>query len=92
MQRVLEEPTPHFTQFASRTGPSEAIKQSAHRHLYATGLPSRDHPPPPLLPDECLVDSAEETLLMQSEDEQVHSLTSILEEQDVTELDEKIKQ
>ena len=43
VQRVVEEPIPYFTQFSSCPQPSEATIQSAHQHLYATGL--EDIPP-----------------------------------------------
>ena len=38
VKHVVEEPIPYFTQFSSHVGPSKSVQQSAHRHMYATGL------------------------------------------------------
>ena len=48
---MAEEPIPYFTQFSSRDELSESVKQSASRHIYASGLASmpsgHDLPPHP---------------------------------------------
>ncbi len=56
VQRVVEEPIPYFSQFTAGHEPSAAVKQSVHRHAYASAveeMPSGGHvenPPPLPLP------------------------------------------
>ena len=106
VQRVVEEPMPYFTQFRSCPQPSEATIQSAHQHLYATGLEdnsSRGLPPPstpPLSPtsqSQCLTHSDVGSSAVHSElDVEAHaeSTASVQEEPltNTTELDSRIKQ
>ena len=76
VQRVAEEPTPYFTQLASRIEHSPSVQQSTHRHLYAAGLegiPIDDshtlHPSSSLTPtfhpsqSQCLVDDTQDEII-----------------------------
>ena len=102
----MDEPIPYFTQFSSCPQPSEATIQSAHQHLYATGLediPPEDysqlpHPhSPPTSQSQCLAHSDVGSSAVHSElDVEAHaeSTASVQEEPltNTTELDSRIKQ
>ncbi len=49
IKNVADEPVPYFDQFSTRNEPSDSVRHSASRHIYASGLASlpsgHDFPP-----------------------------------------------
>ena len=49
IKNVVDEPVPYFDQFCTRYEPSDSVRHSASRHIYASGLASlpsgHDFPP-----------------------------------------------